>query len=114
VQLINNQYIIIFLSCTKDENSLSIVKKTDKTNSNGIISFIVPGKTDGESYIFSYALSKDEATIKNKYAYRIPSTKNYGGHKSMIIKFDKNYQQKFEGGGVQLMIFPKDGTKVTQ
>jgi hypothetical protein len=93
-----------------DEVKLVHVVKTGKTDTNGIFTAVIPGKADGSSYIFSFALSEKE--IANMNGFRIPR-KQYGGGQSVItIRFDKTYMQKNEGAPVQIMAFPNDGEPV--
>ncbi|MBU1712102.1 MAG: hypothetical protein KKD47_03260 [Proteobacteria bacterium] len=101
--VVNTEIILSYY----DEVSMLPVLKKAKTDEKGIVSFILPGREDGASYIFRFGLS--ETDLSRTTAIRIPPKNLYGGHKLIILVFNKNIQVTNREGAMQLIRFPNAG-----
>jgi hypothetical protein len=81
-----------------------------KTDEKGSVSFIVPGREDGASYIFRFGLS--EADLSRTTAIRIPPKNSYDGGKLIVLVFTKNIEVTNREGAMQLIRFPDAGKAV--
>jgi hypothetical protein len=97
--------------CYYDEASSSRVTKNARADVRGVASIVVPGNMDGSSSIFAFVVS-GPTVAADPLGIRIPPTGLRGGKKNITIKVDKTMRIYNEGSPMELMVLPKDGTKV--
>jgi hypothetical protein len=95
-----------------DEVSLSYKILKDSTNSTGEVTFSIPGRTDGASYIFTFSFSSGK--LKEGFPIRIPPDSLYGGQDtiSIILGKEKKYYVNNSGAPMQWMPFPTVGSPI--
>jgi hypothetical protein len=95
-----------------DEVTLSNVTIKEKTNSSGEVTFSLPGRADGASYVFAFTLT--EGDLKQAFAMRIPPDTLYGGQDSILVILGKEKRSyiKNSGAPIQWMNFPIVGSKI--
>lgn len=93
-----------------DEVSLSAVSKKATTDDKGIVSFIVPGRDDGASYVFRFGLGR--ADLSHAMAIRIAPQNVHGGQKVLVLVFTKRMEVTNREGCMQLVRFPNEGRAV--
>lgn len=95
-----------------DEVSAKHVVRQLRSDAKGVLSLLIPSNADGSSSIFTIALPKT-GLPNNTVGIRIPATELFGGGKKHItLRFDNTLLAYNEGSEMQLMNFPKDGSKV--
>jgi hypothetical protein len=95
-----------------DEVTLTHVILKEKTNTSGEVTYSVPSRENGASYIFTFAFS--EENIKKGFAMRIPSDSLYGGQDSIFLTLgkEKKWYIKNLGAPIQWMNLPIKGSQI--